>query len=110
MPILVPNVMFERRCISQKTTQSQHTGHIGIICKNYFIPSMLGYMTQGVSRHCLTLITTKTKEALLLLAYTKTVEALKVRPDWLIKQISFAFHLRATHARKYCYCCRVNDL
>ena len=72
---------------------------------------MLGYMTQCVSRHCLTLITTKTKEALLLLAYTKTVEALKVRPDWPIKLgISFAFHLRATHARKYCYCCRMNDL
>lgn len=54
----VKTVMFERRCISYETTQSQHTGHMGITCKNYFIPSMVGYTTQDLSRYCVTLNTT----------------------------------------------------
>ena len=33
------DVIFERRCILQKTTQNQHTGNVGITCRITLFPS-----------------------------------------------------------------------
>ena len=56
---------FKRKmCITQDDNKSTH-GHVGITCVHYFIPSVLSYIAQGVSRHSLALNSTS------LLSYTR---------------------------------------